>query len=387
MGNEEARETEDSTARSQVGTGPGERLQAARIKKGLSLEDVANRMHLSAGILEAIEENNFDEITAPIFVKGYLRSYARIVSLSEDEMIQQYVDFYSEEDPPISSTSNMVPELTVADARIKWTTYLVILVLGVLLAAWWWNKQQNEEPAISLETQSPTGEVVTGREQTVVDSNIEAGSEPGMAGGTVAEPAQARASGTAATEPQGIDVGDAQQTPAASAEEASAEADVSAAVPIAVVTEANSVGAGAEAQPEVEPAVEPDAEVEPEARPEAEAEVDAKPEATESVAMQAPAAEPAGQTRQLSVRTAASGSDRLEIIVHADTWADVKDANNYQLLYDLLRAGNRVKLTGEAPFAVFLGNGHGVELLINDEEIGITSKIRNDNTARLSIGG
>ena len=73
------------------GIGPGERLQAARIKKGLSVEDVANRMHLSTSILEAIEDNNFDEVTAPIFVKGYLRAYARIVALDEDEMIEQYL--------------------------------------------------------------------------------------------------------------------------------------------------------------------------------------------------------------------------------------------------------------------------------------------------------
>ena len=38
------------------GIGPGERLQEARIKKSLSLEDVAGRMHLSPSILEAIEE-------------------------------------------------------------------------------------------------------------------------------------------------------------------------------------------------------------------------------------------------------------------------------------------------------------------------------------------
>ncbi|MDH3859227.1 MAG: helix-turn-helix domain-containing protein, partial [Gammaproteobacteria bacterium] len=100
-----------------TGIGPGERLQAARIQQGLSLDDVASRMHLSASILEAIEDNNFEEITAPIFVKGYLRHYARIVALDEDEMIQQYSEYYSEEDPPISSTSNMVPELSVADAR------------------------------------------------------------------------------------------------------------------------------------------------------------------------------------------------------------------------------------------------------------------------------
>ena len=163
----------------QTGIGPGERLQAARIQQGLSLDDVADRMHLSLSILKAIEDNNFEEITAPIFVKGYLRAYARIVSLNEDEMILQYLDFYSEEDPPINSTSNILPELSVGDARIKWTTYLVILVIGVLLVAWWWNREQNSELPISLDSQST--EQRSSADADVIDSEIEAVSEDATA--------------------------------------------------------------------------------------------------------------------------------------------------------------------------------------------------------------
>ncbi len=70
-------EQQNNTQTRPSGIGPGERLQAARIQKGLSLEDVAGRMHLSPRILEAIEENNFEEITAPIFVKGYLRCQSK----------------------------------------------------------------------------------------------------------------------------------------------------------------------------------------------------------------------------------------------------------------------------------------------------------------------
>jgi cytoskeleton protein RodZ len=96
---------------------------------------------------------------------------------------------------------------------------------------------------------------------------------------------------------------------------------------------------------------------------------------------------PVAGTRQQPSRTAPAGADKLQIVVHADTWADVKDANNYQLVYDLLRADSSLELTGEAPFVVFLGNGHGVELLFNGVEISFSSKIRDDNTARLKIGG
>ena len=348
----------------QIGIGPGERLQAARIKKGLSLEDVAKRMHLSSAILEAIEENDFDEITAPIFVKGYLRAYARIVALNEDEMIQQYVDFYSDEDPPIGSTSNMAPELTATDARIKWTTYLVIVVLAVLLGAWWWNKQQTEEVPISLDSQAP--EVAAAGEQGMVDSNIQAGSESPVGGETAAvetvEPVQT----TEPAEPAEAEAPTGQGVPAAAEPEAlNAEADGGI-----------EVDSEPPAAPETASAGQPDMSAQAET---AAAEVTPEPEAA--------AAQAVAGTRLQPVRIAPVGSDKMQITVNADTWADVKDANNYQLLYDLLRADSIVEVSGEAPFAVFLGNGHGVEILFNGEEIGFSSRIRNDNTARINVGG
>jgi cytoskeleton protein RodZ len=341
--------------------GPGERLQAARIKKGLTLEDVANRMHLSNSILQAIEENNFDEITAPIFVKGYLRAYARIVALSEDEMISQYLDLYSEEDPPISSTSNMVPELSSTDTRIKWTTYFVIALLAVLLAAWWWNKQQDQVPPLSLDV-PPTTETEVTAGEAVVDSGIQAGSES-PTGESVVEfeaPAQNATMASSA---------EATASTAGTVENAEAEEK------LVEVDTAGSAAAQGDAM--ITPA---DAVVES---------VDAEPTPATTEVTTASDAEPGAVagTRQLPGTLAPIGSDKLRIVVHADTWADVKDANNYQLVYDLLRADSTVELSGQAPFVVFLGNGHGVEIQFNGEQIGFSARIRDDNTARINIGG
>ncbi len=97
--------------------------------------------------------------------------------------------------------------------------------------------------------------------------------------------------------------------------------------------------------------------------------------------------EPLPGSRELPNLNAPSGTDKLNIVVNADTWADIKDSSGYQLVYDLLRADEALELTGAAPFSVFLGNGFGVEILFNDEEINFSSRIRDDNTARLKIGG
>lgn len=346
-------EQQNNTETRPSGIGPGERLQAARIQKGLSLEDVAGRMHLSPRILEAIEENNFEEITAPIFVKGYLRAYARIVALDEDDMIQQYVDYYSEEDPPISSTSNTIPELSVADVRIKWTTYLVVLVLAALLSAWWWNKSQNEESPISLDTQAPGLESTEAAESDVVNTEIEAASE--------------------------ISTATDESTPAVQ-ESAAAEAPAQSEAVAAESVETEAVASEAVESEPLEP--EPLAPGPVEA-----AAMQQQTEPAASVAAAPEALQPVPGSRDQPNLNAPIGSDRLNIVVNADTWADIKDSSGYQLVYDLLRADQAVELTGAAPFSVFLGNGHGVEILFNDEEINFSSRIRDDNTARLRIGG
>jgi cytoskeleton protein RodZ len=322
----------------QAGIGPGDRLQAARIQLGLSLDDVAGRMHLSSAILTALEENNFEEITAPIFVKGYLRAYARIVSLNEDEMIHQYLDYYSEEDPPISSTSNLSPELSAGDVRIKWTTYLVIFILGVLLTVWWWNREQSNEAPISLDTQ-PTSEAEVAADSERVVSEIKAVSEePSAALETVA-------GNDSAAVPTASQVG--------SVEPAQAEPTVTSPPALATI-------ATVEASP-----------------------VPSANAPANTVVATANAELP---TRVEAVALAPSGSDKLKVVVHADTWADIKDGNGFQMVYDLLRAEAVVELTGQAPFSVFLGNGHGVEIQYNGKAIEVAPRVREDNTARLKIG-
>jgi cytoskeleton protein RodZ len=85
-------------------------------------------------------------------------------------------------------------------------------------------------------------------------------------------------------------------------------------------------------------------------------------------------------------RIAPEGTDQFKIVVHADTWLDVKDANGYGLARELLRADQILNVTGKAPFAIFLGNGHGVEVIYDDETIDISDRIRENNTARIKIG-
>ena len=61
----------------------GMRLRAAREAKGLSVEELARATHISSAVLHDIEADRLERLGAPIYVRGYLRSYARAVGVPE----------------------------------------------------------------------------------------------------------------------------------------------------------------------------------------------------------------------------------------------------------------------------------------------------------------
>ena len=82
---------------------------------------------------------------------------------------------------------------------------------------------------------------------------------------------------------------------------------------------------------------------------------------------------------------APTGEDVLVIKANDESWAEVVDANGYQLLYYPLRPGMVRRLQGQAPFRVFLGNAPAVDLILNQKRFDHTSFHRRNNTARFSV--
>ena len=61
--------------------GPGARLREAREAANISLDRIAMSLLLDPKIVEALEEDDFDRLPAPTFVRGYLRGYARVLGV------------------------------------------------------------------------------------------------------------------------------------------------------------------------------------------------------------------------------------------------------------------------------------------------------------------
>lgn len=85
--------------------GPGERVKAARLKAGRDIEWAAAQLRLRKSVIEALEANDYERLPPPVFVQGYLRSYADILGLPIPEIVQEYRDATA---PPVGRPEHTV---------------------------------------------------------------------------------------------------------------------------------------------------------------------------------------------------------------------------------------------------------------------------------------
>lgn len=123
--------------------GPGALLRAARERKGLSLQDVADGLNLKPRIVEALEQERYEQLPPRTFIKGYYRSYAKLVDVKDYDVLAALDRQLPEASPsPLGSISS---ERDATGSPIGWPKWLLLLALiagGALLLY-----QQLEEPA------------------------------------------------------------------------------------------------------------------------------------------------------------------------------------------------------------------------------------------------
>lgn len=104
----------------------GRYLQSIRIEKKISLEKVSAETRIGTGLLKIIEKEDLEALPAEVFVRGFLRSFAKAVGADEEEAVQLY-------------QARLDMEHTLADAgsfsgrsSIKIWRYMVLSVAAML---------------------------------------------------------------------------------------------------------------------------------------------------------------------------------------------------------------------------------------------------------------
>lgn len=303
--------------------GPGQLLRNAREQLGWTREQVASRIHLRLTLIAAIESDTYDKHTSHTFIRGYLRTYAKLVGIPEETILAAYdkLGLTPPDNIDMQSFSRRSRQ-QANDSRLKVVTWLVILVLIALSVAWWWQ---------STARRSAGDEALAATEMSATSS-------------TPAEPA--------ITPPDAINT-----DPVEGATVAPAATDVTAP---AVVSDATATLAPASA-----------------------AVVPTDVSAAVGTATDAAVSGANGTESNEAVVDPAT-APQLKMSFTADCWLDVKDANGKTLFSGLKKANDELVLEGAEPLKFIIGAPMAVKLDYKGQSFDM-SRYNNGRTARFSL--
>jgi cytoskeleton protein RodZ len=115
--------------------GIGARLRAARERKGQTILQAAEKLHVDARVLEALEAENFEPLGADVYVRGHLRHYAELVG----ESPAQLQELYTNTSPQTRPDLTRIPRGERAPESARLMLPALLGVLGLTLAGllWW----------------------------------------------------------------------------------------------------------------------------------------------------------------------------------------------------------------------------------------------------------
>jgi cytoskeleton protein RodZ len=109
---------------------PGRALAEARAARNLTLAEVAQQLKLSATQVEALEADAYDRLPGPVFVRGFVRNYARLLELDAEALVGMI------ELPHVSSPASAAIPMSrnipfPEQGRTNWMPYAAVLVLVI----------------------------------------------------------------------------------------------------------------------------------------------------------------------------------------------------------------------------------------------------------------
>lgn len=146
---------------------PGSMLQEAREKLSLSQEDIAKKLNFRPSLVANMEQDYFDASLPATFNRGYLVSYAKLVSIDVEEILASY-DVLGAANIQRNEMQSFSKQ-TVKEAehsRVMWLSYLILIVLVGLTALWWQqDNKQDTSLVINASASKPTVNVKQNEQQ------------------------------------------------------------------------------------------------------------------------------------------------------------------------------------------------------------------------------
>ncbi len=307
----------------ETGRRVGDRLRQAREQKGITVAEAGARLHILSSYINAMENGRYGVLPGTVFLRGYVRSYARLLELNEDEVVGQ---LDRELGTTKEETTKAIEEKPVAVKRKQSPHRWLLLIAVLLLLAGGVLQYQH--------LQAPS------------DETVEGGDAPSD------------------------DVRDEASEPEATSSEPMPWTDAEDDTPVSRSAPYTDESAAEEEEPLPEASESPESPAAPGGAPNEAAPADMTREQT-SEAEPTPAesvpAEPAINATSPATpepAPATPGVDRLDVTFSGECWFEVEDANGKRRR-GLFEAGDRLVFQGRAPFTVVVGAASETQMVFN----------------------
>ncbi len=327
---------------------PGSLLSQARNAKGFTAADIAQKLRLKVGIIEALERDEVLSTISLTFTKGYVRSYAKLLGLNENHIIQLFNELHISDDLTPKKMQSFSRKVSREHNDSRWmiVTYSII-ALVILLSILWWVQHQSE-PFFAAKSNVPEAEQsVSESLQTPVFDAIEDDSFTLNA----------------------VEI-DSELTDLTNATEAEAEVEIETGSDLAPYEQAEFADETTTAIPDFIPNTNPEninqvLTVLENNDPDVESELRLFADDNESMQ---------------------DSNELVELIFSfsGDCWIKITDATGNDIAYGVKKAGRVMPVIGQAPFSVILGAPRSVNVQYDGEPIDI-SFLPSDRTGRFVL--
>jgi len=340
--------------------GPGERLRAARLSMGFDLAKIASELHLTSGIVERLEADDYQDIGARVFVRGYLRNYARIVDMPSEPILRQFDEKWPE-DPTKGATLRESPRLPAdGGAGRGWAgviTWLVVIGAIALFVIWWRGYlDEVAPPEITAAAPGLAEDPVTTPSEDVSAMGDSLADDLSAPDGSLRLPTPLLA--PTGSSPEDVGPPNGRAAPGVGSDDPGS----SPTTPLSQIPATDGVGDAPSARLNAPRAVVPVL------APAAPVGAD-----TVSAADEPGGSGPAGETTPGVVMT-----------FNAPCWVDVRDSTRKFKLFGEMPKGAREVLGGEPPYQFVVGNARAVTIEVNGEPFDIMPFAKG-NVARFTL--
>ena len=117
----------------------GEKLREAREGSSRTLRELSDQTKIRADHLEALEEGRYEVFSAPVYIRGFVRSYAGALKINVAEVLSDLDDElgkterFSDHPPLTEQKKGVVDFLMLQLSKVNWTVALPLLLLALVL--------------------------------------------------------------------------------------------------------------------------------------------------------------------------------------------------------------------------------------------------------------